>query len=163
MGSELHAGSLAMHWFLVLNFKRFPKYASMNLSWYFPGNSNGLGYSNPSEDQSPLLCAAISGLLLPRAQSRAAPLGSQTVPEPAEERALPPRKAAARSTRISGTSTAQEQSYGEGHKHRVRMRDPRKDTEQKLRWCPFLWHYEARPRAPATQLPASLGRSHLTT
>lgn len=63
MGSELHAGSLATHWFLVLNFKRFPRYASMNLSWYFPGNSNGLGYSNLWEDQSPFWCAAAAALL----------------------------------------------------------------------------------------------------
>lgn len=79
MGSELHAGSLAMHWVLVLNFKWFPRYASMNLS-YFRGNSNGLGYSNPSEDQPSLPCAAANTLVLPCAQGRGAPLASRTDP-----------------------------------------------------------------------------------
>lgn len=79
MGSELLAESLAMHWVLVLNFEWFPRYASVNVG-YFPGNSNGLGYSNPSEDQSSLPCAAANTLILPCAQGRAAPLGSRTVP-----------------------------------------------------------------------------------
>lgn len=80
MGSELHAGSLAMHWFLVLNFKNISKVYQHESELILPRNSNGLGYSNPSEDQSSFPCAAANALLPPRAQSRAVPLGSRTVP-----------------------------------------------------------------------------------
>lgn len=80
MGSELHAGSLAMHWFLVLNFKTFPKYTSMNLSWYFPGTLMDLGIQIPQKINllSRVLLQTLS--YPPRAQSRAVPLGSRTVP-----------------------------------------------------------------------------------
>lgn len=145
MGSELLAESLATHWVLVLNFKLFPRYASMNVS-YFPGNFNGLGYSNPSEDQSSLPYAAADTLFLPCAEGRAAPLGSRTVPT-AHGRTKP-----CILTRHQHTASAPQvftqlrsKAMGTGTDE-IRMRDAQKDTKEKLK-TEARTSYKTRPQS----------------
>lgn len=169
MGSELHAGSLAMHWFLVLNFKTFPKYTSMNLSWYFPGTLMDLGIQIPQKINllSRVLLQTLSFPHVLRAELSLSDPGQ--CPQPTGG-ASPPSSQGSRahSICISGTYIAQEQSHGEGDKHKVRMRDAWKDIKQKLGWSPFLWQRCSRRgndwlRSQATLLTASLGRFDLTT
>lgn len=161
MGSELHAGSLATHWFLVLNFKRFPRYASMNLSWYFPGNSNGLGYSNLWEDQSPFWCAAAAALL-PHVLGAAVPSWGRD-----GWSKLCLLVAAAHGPHTSSTSAAQQQSSRGGHKHKIRRTNTGRDAKQKCGRCLLLaqrwWgrgndQPHAGLHAPAAFLAANLGR-----
>lgn len=145
MGSELLAESLAMHWVLVLNFEWFPRYASVNVG-YFPGNSNGLGYSNPSEDQSSLPCAAANTLILPCAQGRAAPLGSRTVPT-AHGRTKPCILTRHQHTASAsqGFTQLRSKAMGEGTDE-VRMRDAQKDTKEKLK-TEARTSYKTRPHS----------------
>lgn len=134
MGSELHAGSLATHWVLVLNFKWFPRYASMNLS-YFSGNSNGLGYSNPSDDQSSLPCAAADTLFLPCAQGTAAPLGSRIHGRTKPcilTRPQPTASASQIFTQLRSKAVGKVTDESEWEMHR---KTPRRNSRQ----CPWLW------------------------
>lgn len=117
---------------------------------YFPRNSNGLGYSNPSEDQSSLPCAAANTLFPHVLGAELLLLDPGWCSQPMGGAALHPHRAAATAsvsqilTQLRGKAMAKVTDE-------VTMRDAQKDTKEELRQCPWLWKNTQEKQGPATK------------